>query len=338
VFCTPFLIALGAFNRALTGSVLRFPQDAYFDEHVAPENVPFFTYGRGCNRLGFGAACDHTVRDATHTLSSALSDAGDNLRAWAVLLAGPIILAGVGFGLTKRTGRRPTLWLVLPSFFAILLYGLYWQAGVCYGARFYHAAVPSLVVAAASGLATQRLRSLALAAGLALLLDGGGFAVALHEITAWSWWGTDARFATLASHWRGGPAVVMVAFGRDDVRSPALFATGAQSGDGTWLLGVRALAALGQNAPAVSEGQIVFAKFQPALVSDLATRFPDRKLWLYTAWADPSKDAIEPWTASSFTTHTYRKPADNFDGFRVGPPYTPADPLLREPSDEGWPP
>ena len=357
---TPFLAALGAFNRALTGSALRFPQSAYFDEHIAPANVPFFTYGKGCNALGFGAACDHTVRGAVHSLASAVSDAGDNLRAWSLLVAGPVLFLGVGVALARARTRRVARWLALPSFLAVGLYGLYWQAGVCYGARFYHAALPALVVLVALGIGSlpkpARARGgddtepssesprpigsrFAFRAALvaALLFDAGGFVVSLRELTSWSWWGTDDRFAELERHWHDGRAVVMVAFGPDDVKNPPLFATAAAE-SGTWLLGIRALGALARNPPRMEEADVVFAKFHPALVGELAARFPDRKLWVYTAWADRTKDVLEPWSSERFAGHAYRRPADNFDGFRVTRPYELPPTILREPTDEGWPP
>jgi hypothetical protein len=337
----PFALALAVFNRTLTGSPFRFAQNAYFDEHLAPANVPFFTYGKGCNALGFGAACDYTVRGAAHTLYSALTDATDNLRAWGILLAGPVVAVGVGLALSRAGARPKALYLLALPVLSIVLYGLYWQAGVCYGARFYHAALPAFVLAAALGLATAVSRGpralVAATLGCVLVFDAVGYVVALRELTSWSWWGTDDRFSALRARWSQGPAVVMVAFGRDDVRSPSLVATGAAS-EGSWLLGIRALAALGENEPAVDRGGVVFAKFHPALVDELSARFPGRSLWVYTAWADRAKDTLEPWRESQWSGHTYRPPADNFDGFRVGPPYVAPDPLLREATDEGWPP
>ena len=340
----PFLVGLGLFNRALTGSPLRFPQTAYFDEHIAPANVPFFRYGKGCNNLGFGSACDFTVRGATHTLASAWTDAGDNLRSWAMLVAGPIALVGIAVVIARRRPdlrdvRRQCLWLLLPAALVVGLYMLYWQAGVCYGARFYHAALPGLVTTVAVGLVCLGDRRRLLGALVcALAFDLGGFAVSMRELGGWSFWGTDDRFANLAHEWRDGRAIVMVAFGPDDVKNPRLFATAAMDSPAPWLLGIRALAALAQNAPEPEDGEIVFAKFHPALAAELAFRFPGRTPWLYTAWADRSKDTVERWDPARFAGHDYRVPADNFDGFRVAKPYELPAPLLREPTDEGWPP
>jgi hypothetical protein len=346
----PFVLALGAFNHALTGSPFRFPQSAYFDEHIAPANVPFFRYGKGCNALGFGAACDNTVRNAVHTPFAAWTDAGDNLRSWALLVAGPIALLGIGLVIAQRRdelrgARRQALWLLVPSALVVGLYALYWQAGVCYGARFYHAALPALVIAVGVGIAMLGdHRKLIAAIVCALAFDAAGFVVSVRELTSWSWWGTDDRFAKLAERWSGEHerrAIVMVAFGPDDVKSPRLVAAAATTSRGApWLLGVRALGALAQNAPKPEDGEIVFAKFHPGLVDALSSQFPGRKLWLYTAWADRSKDVLEPWDASRFSSspHVYHMPADNFDGFRIAPPYELADPLMREATDEGWPP
>ena len=310
----PFVLLLGLYDRALTGSAFRPPQTAYFDEHLPPADIPFFTYGPGCNALGFGHACDHTVRAAKHTLVSALSDAGDNLTAWLILV-GPIVLGAALWAVRNRRWRV----LLAPAGLVVVLYGLYWQAGVCYGARFYHAAIPALIVAAA--LVVHEKRWIIAAA---LAWNVGGYAVAARELTSWPFWGTDDRFAELASHWREpGPALVLVQFGQDDVKSPALHAMGAQ-GPGTWLLGVRALGALGENSP-TNDGPVVFAKYHPALVPQFAGT---RRRWLYTAWADRSKDTLVPLDGAP---SSLPPPPPNFDGFRVGPPLEAPTPLFTEP-------
>jgi hypothetical protein len=289
------------------------------------------------------------VRAATHTLGSALTDAGDNLRAWSILV-GPVVLGCVVVAVALAFRRRAALGLATVPILAILLYGLYWQAGVCYGARFYHAALPALFVAAALGieslaardpLPARASRLAAATVAVALLLDASAFRTALHELRSWSFWGTDERFAALRGRWRERPALVMVLFGQDDVRNPPLVATGSAAGDGTWLLSVRALAALAQNGPRLDPAEpVLFAKFHPALVGELAARFPDRELWTYTAWADRRRDVLERWRAADAgpaLTAALPRPPDNFDGFRVGPPLSPPDPLLR-PTEDAWPP
>jgi hypothetical protein len=330
----PFLVALLAYNHALTGSALRFPQMMYFDEHLPPGNIGFFQYRKGCNELGFGAAhgCDYAARSARHSLLNALDHTKDNLQCWLLLVCGPTLIAGVGAALARaERRRRAALLLVVPGL-AIALYSLYWHGGTCYGARFYHAALPALVLAIALGLETSRRRLFGAAVAATLAWNALAFTHVVREIDAptWGYFGVDGRFAKLHREWTRGPALVMVVFGPDDVHNPELGWTSVVPAGSTWMLDIRAMAALAENATTVADGEIVFAKFHPALVDELVARYPGRALYLYVANADASKDTLAPYDPAPFTGgRPHPRPADNFEGFRTAPPLEPPIDVLR---------
>ena len=127
------VLLLGFYNAHLAGSLLRFPQSAFFDEHAGPVDIPLFAYHAGCNQLGFGPGhgCEMTP-DGPHSLTNALVNTGRNLEAWFWLAGGgPIvivqaILAISNAGREDRTGLRVIV-ASLPLTF--VLYGLYWYAG-----------------------------------------------------------------------------------------------------------------------------------------------------------------------------------------------------------------
>lgn len=348
-----FLLGLLAYNRALTGSPLTFPQSAYFDAHLPPSNVPFFAYHPGCNALGFGPGhgCDHTVASGTHTFLNGLSNTGDNLTSWLLLVAGPMLVVAAVGAFVRPDTRRVAGWLVLPAALAIGLYMLYWHGGTCLGARFYQVGLPAVGVLIAVFLTPTNLRTgedvigarrILLIAGVVCALGWNVFAMrsAARETRdpRWGYWGTDDRYAALARDWDRGPALIMVAFGADDLENPELGWTAIVPGGSMWMLSIRAEAALAQNAPWVTREQVVFAKFHPALVDELRARFPERALWLYTDHADRGQDTLVPYDDTPWSTdglRPYAKPVDNFDGFRVAPPRVPTPEGLRPdpPSD-----
>lgn len=315
----PLSIALSTlllYNHALTGHATRFPQAAFFDEHLAPSTVASYTYHPGCNDLGFGPGhgCESTMAGGAHSIVNALSNTGDNLGAWFLLVGGGgLAFLAAAYALVPRPARGLRVMLLAPTVAVILLYGLYWYAGTCYGARFYHAALPSLLLLAALGLDRVRSR-----AGLGIVLAAwlGYNAYALHrsyrELDA-TYWGTDARFARLEQTWSREPALVMIAFDRSGVRTPLKWTSPLVKGD-RWLNGVRALSALGVNDPTF-DGPVVFAKFHPALVAPLQARFPSRTLWLYEMSADAARDRLMPFDPSTVFDELVAPPPDNFDGF-----------------------
>jgi 4-amino-4-deoxy-L-arabinose transferase-like glycosyltransferase len=313
---------LGAYNAHLTGSPLRFPQEAYFDEHAPPIDHPIFRYGPGCNRLGFGPGhgCE-VLPEGVHTVSHAVWNTGVNLRAWLWLAGGgPLAFALAFLALTERRGRGERL-LVLSVFPAVvLLYGLYWYAGTCYGARFYHAALPSLLVLAALGL--ERIagggRSRTAAALLAVLLLGNGVTgwLAGREVSR-SYWGTDDRFARLAASWDKPPALILVAFSLGTPIGHYRYTSFLSNV--TWAENIRSLGALGVNSPGL-DGPVVFARYHPALMPEIRARFPGRQLWLYLTGIR-GQDLLVPYESSGMPLLEAGavRPKDNFNGFTILP-------------------
>lgn len=335
-------LGLLAFNKALTGHALRFPQMAYFDEHLAPADLPFFQYRKGCNDLGLGPghACDLTVHDAAHTLGNALSNLGDNMTAWLLLACGPVLVVGLGLSLARRASRPAARLLLVVPLASMVLYALYWHGGTCFGARFYQSALPATLLVVALGLVTApgRFTCAALLAG-ALLWDGFAMRRSWKEIAdpVWGYWAVDDRFRALKASWTEGPAIVMVAFGPDDLYNPKLGWTAIVPDGAMWMLNIRALAALAENPPDVREaGDVLFAKFHPALAADLAARYPGRRLFLYVSNGARAKDTVKPYDPAPFASRADEAPPDNFDGFRVEKPALPPPKTLAPPRPY-WP-
>ena len=66
---------------------------AYFDEHLAPADVPFFTYGPGCNALGFGRRVrPHRPGGEAHAAARRSATRATTSPAWLILI-GPIVTA-----------------------------------------------------------------------------------------------------------------------------------------------------------------------------------------------------------------------------------------------------
>jgi len=321
------VVLLGAYNAALTGRAARFPQSAYFDEHVPPSDDPVFHYHPGCNDLGFGPerGCDGGIR-GSHDAANALSNTGDNLRAWLLLAGGgPLAFVAAGAALVAardrqpgtRGARRARAFLLVPAVAVIGLYALYWYAGTCYGARFYHAALPGLLTLSALGIARLRTTARVAVALAAWLAINAAVTRAARVELASMYWGTDSRFARLAASWSERPAVVMVSFAPGLAPMPRLFWTSPLIQGGKWLLSIRALGALGVNSPSL-DGPVVFAKFHPALTGAIARRFPDREAWLYVVTDDPARDRLVRYDAARDAEAPSAEVPDNFDGAIVG--------------------
>jgi hypothetical protein len=311
-------LALAAYNAKLTDSPARFPQSAYFDEHLPPADLPVFKYHPGCNDLGFGAShgCDYSIRGGAHDLMNALSNTGDNLQAWFLLAGGgPLVFLALGYGLLDRGERSRRAVLLLPALSAIALYALYWYAGTCFGARFYHAGLPALLLVAALGVWSLRSPA-ARVVVVAVWLAWNAYAVerSSSELKD-GYWGTDDRFAQLASHWDKPPALVMVAFPAKLVQMHTLHWTAPLVRDGHWLNSIRALGALGANSPTL-DGPVVFAKFHQGLVDELRESFAGRTMWIYFAEVDRTKDRLVPYDPTVLPLDEPKQyPADNFDGY-----------------------
>jgi 4-amino-4-deoxy-L-arabinose transferase-like glycosyltransferase len=315
-------VLLGVYNNHLTGSPLRFPQDAFFDQHAPPIDLPLFTYHPGCNRLGFGPGhgCE-ALPEGAHTVANALRNTGRNLTAWLWLAGGgPLAFALLFFAFRGdgERGPRAVVLAVVPV--TIVLYGLYWYAGTCYGARFYHAALPALLLLAAlglAGIARRRLAAVALGAVLLWNVAIGGLATA--EVSH-LYWGTDGRFARLAASWHEPPALILVAFADGGFYGHYRLTTFLH--DVSWAPNIRALGALGVNRPDLG-GPVVFARYHPGLMSELRARFPERKPWLYilgSLGAD-TPDLLMPYDSTGLAALEAgaERPRDNFDGFVVTP-------------------
>ncbi|AKU96912.1 hypothetical protein AKJ09_03576 [Labilithrix luteola] len=318
-----------AYNHSLTGNALRFPQSAFFDEHGPPVDVPLFRYGPGCNDLGFGPThgCEVGLPDGKHSIGNAFSNTGDNLTAWFYLAGGgPLvflfaILALVFVG--KRDERLPRLVVFALVPVTLALYGLYWYAGTCYGARFYQVALPALVLLAALGACDLARRSkLVFVIGVVFYL---GYDVILTRAAArevgQGYWGTDARFAHLVERWNGPPGLVLVAFEDEDLHGRHTLTTFLH--DVPWLNNIRALGALGQNRPDHT-GPVVFARFHPGLMQELRANYPDRERWLFVVGTH-GPDKLVRYDQTNFPALEAETPPprENFDGYILPAPLAP---------------
>ncbi|HWL89233.1 MAG TPA: hypothetical protein VNO21_25695, partial [Polyangiaceae bacterium] len=269
--CLAGVALLLGYNAHLTGSATRFPQDAWFDEHLPPTDDAYFDYRPGCNRMGLGPGhgCDRSIRKGYHDLENALSNTGDNLTSWAVLAGGgPLVFLLALVPLFRRQARAEAAGMLVFVGGAVVLYGLYWHPGTCYGARFYHAALPALLALAGLGLARWPPRACAAMAAVVLAGNAAGLYLGVSEISD-HYWGTDERFAALQSKWDGPPSLVLLAFSEEIFETRALRWTAHTSQDRPILRnGVRAEGALGRDGPRMDD-RVLFGKYHPALVGEM---------------------------------------------------------------------
>ncbi|MEO8799536.1 MAG: hypothetical protein ABI551_16710 [Polyangiaceae bacterium] len=322
------VLALGSYNRAVTGSAMRFPQSVWLDEHEAPSDDLFLRYRPGCNALGFGQGhgCDEEIKNATQEqLPNALSNTGDNLLSWLFLAGGgPLVFLFAALAIWKartRARRRFLLGVGATVPAAIVLYSLYRNADACFGASSYHAALPALLLLGAVGMRAagrwkpQARRWLLLAW---VLLTLPGLVLGIGEISG-SYWGNDGRFERVRAGWNHGPSLVMIAFANDGLPMHPLRVTGftPKSPHAVWHNGIRALGALVVNSTDPHEDEVVFAKFHPALVSDLRNNFPNRTLYVYVLHDDPADDRLEAYRGEGWSDGAAVAPGSNFDGYVV---------------------
>lgn len=292
----PPVIGLLAYNHLLVGSPFRFPQTRYFDSHAAPIDLPnIFRYGPGCNSLGFGRShgCELIRGHQGHTALDALQDTLLNLTVLMKLGAacGVLALSALVTVLTPST-RRWASYLLLPLPLLMLAYATYWYAGVCYGARFYHAALPTFMVVAGAGFVLFRgKRALLRVAVVATVALYGLASYHVWRETHRSYWGTDERFIEYAERYQGPPAVVLVAFSTKGTRARRLSWTGMPVPE--WVNGIRILSAQAANTPFL-DGPLVFGRFHPALVQPVREQFPGRKVLVYVLTARAETDVVLP--------------------------------------------
>lgn len=294
------LLALFAWHTwALTGSPLRLPSTAYFEQHLPPIAGEHFRYGPGCNALGLGPThgCEKLPGDHGHDLAHAGFVVRRNVVAWLRLAGGfgALVLAAALTLALGRSRRRTALLLALLPL-AVLGYALYWNPGTCFGARFYHVALPGFVVAASGVVALRRVRGrLSTAAALVGLLLWSGLALrrAGAEV-GHRYWGVDRRFAAFVEQWRGPPALVLVAFRtRTWAVPPDSLAWTGYEVLGGFPNGTRIGGAFAQNTPGL-DGPVVFAKFHDSLVPDLRAAFPGRVVLFYAMGDEPADDLVFP--------------------------------------------
>lgn len=309
------------YNGALTGRPFVFPQNDYFNEHLPPGDGPFFNYYHGCNNLGFGRGCDYSIAGGNHTLENAASNVADNWGTWIRLVGGgPLVFAAALFACTRRSWRPFACASVLLVVGTVAAYSLYWHPGTCYGARFYHLALPTLVVAGALGVTSLRSPKW-VGALLVVWLGWNAFAIveSARELSH-RYWGTDDRYETMARDWKAGDAVVMIAFAPEWSRSSPLHWTAVIPTGSAWALTMRADAALAVDEPNL-EGKVVFVRFHPGIVDQLKAEFPGRSFYVAIDHPEPQDEELiryEDW--DPVAEHDLEAPNDNFEGFMLTPP------------------
>ncbi|MBV9948251.1 MAG: hypothetical protein JOZ69_15470, partial [Myxococcales bacterium] len=297
-----------------------FPQSAYFDEHIPPVDLPSFHYHRGCNDLGVGPGhgCDESIRHATHTWGNAVSNTGDNLFAWLLLVGGgPMVFVAAAASFGARDERSRSAAFLAHILLVVGAYALYWYAGTCYGARFYHAALPFLLILAAMGLARlRRARSLAPVLAVWMAWSAFAFVKSWGELTR-DYWGTDGRFKALEQRWTGPPALILIAVAPETAKSRTLYWTTRLIREAEWNDTQRLGEAMALNSP-TADGAVLFAKFHPALADALQARFPGRVPWIYVTHEHAGRDVLLPYDRSMFSdAERASPPRDNFDGYRL---------------------
>ncbi|MCK6513749.1 hypothetical protein L6R46_01655 [Myxococcota bacterium] len=296
-FMLPLLAAgalIGVHNLQVTGDLWTFPVTAYFDKGLPPTTDAWWRYTPGCNGLGFGEdrGCFPTYGDYGHTPQKALRNLWTNLQVGARLLVGfwPVLLLGLPAllstdGVIARLSRQA--WLLWGGL--AVAYSLYWVPGLCYGARFHHAALPGVLVTVVIGvdLLLERwpqLRVLPVGVGALLVWR---LLSALPELDGY--WGVDGRFQRLQEDFARPDTVVLVAY--QDEPLVTLHTPETTQGGLTVRPSLRRGAWIGATGP------LELLEYHPELVEEIAQRRPEAPILLYVMSQDATNDALIPLPA-----------------------------------------
>lgn len=286
-----FALVLGAYNTALEGHPLTFPQTSWFARGEPPALGDGQRYDATCNRLGFGPGhgCRWVAGTLDHTLARGLSFVWENWRLTPDLwFGGRVPALFVLPALVTPRGRKLAL-LALGTWLALSLsYSLYWYHGAAYGPRFHHSAAPLAVLAFAAGAArTASLLRLPFVVGLALTLPLGHVtAESARELRGY--WGVDGRVHALVDAWDRGPALVAVAYGPHPWVPAYLPKTSAP--DTAFDAVLRRGMWIETRSPALE-----FAEYQPALHDELLRRAAGRPAYLLVLHDHPGRDYLVPF-------------------------------------------
>ncbi len=294
LWCAP-LIALATMlvffqNQTLEGSWSTFPQNAYFARGVGPSALYDWRFTAECNGLGFGVerGCFAVDDSLGHTLEKAWRNTQMNLlSALALWFVTPFLLPLLVPAFFD--GRLRWFGVSALSLFGalVLTYALYWYNGTSYGPRFYHAALPLLLIFLSGGL---ELVSRSWRYGVLLVY----VTAALFALRTWAtlpelegYWGVDDRIEKLKAGWAEGPALVLVAASEPVSKHVDRSVTAGEQHNevsffrrGMWI--------------EASTDDLEFAAFHPALVQEMKRRFPERKVYVLALSADPQNDRLLP--------------------------------------------
>lgn len=270
----PVSLQLGH-NVLLTGSPSVWPIDLY-TRLLVPDRP-------GCSALGFGPDRGCAPGMAGHDLAGAVTNTVANLRAWLWLVPLPVLLPALFSAASRRI-------LVFAAGFTALVmgvYALYWYAGTCYGARFYHVALAPLCVAAGVGVAGLPARGFRLTLLVLVAVQWASLTRGLPELV--NYWGMDGRFVALAANWTAGPAVILV------VNEGA-----------TMNLDLPLTGVVGQSVPPSTlyrallspdrDAEIYIAMATPRALTAAAAL--GRPVFRYRMYADPAQDSLEAWSGA----------------------------------------
>jgi hypothetical protein len=205
------LTITAADNHARTRDMFTLPVSHY---HETPDETGA-RQPPGCNQLGFGAdrGC---FGERGHTPARALTQLGWQLDIFDRLFLGfrgSSVLVLVGAVLLSRRGRWELLW---PMVAVPLAYGLYWYAGIVYGARFwtlvYVGAAPAAALALHASAGALARRGLKLPWLPAVVLFAGLSALpALHAELSDRYMCVDPKRALALADADLGPGPVVLA-------------------------------------------------------------------------------------------------------------------------------